>query len=661
MYPLPVRQNPTTLVLAGLCAAILAISPNTDAQALPLAQPTATFLYLPTIQSPPPARLLIAAAHIDSTIRDEPDEAILLWNIGMRAQSLAGWAIRAGTKTARFPVTASVSLNPGERLWCTGQAEVFRRSFGEWPGCTWDDNSTESVHLDAQISLANNGGEITLLNREGEIVDVLLYGTTAHASPGWQGAPATAYTRGLLSAQGQVWQRKRDPSTGQPLDNDNATDWTGDLADLRWGRRVHLPGWTGWDSTSGLWPPSTSETATITVAVGPEGLYIPMAAFIAQTGQTLDLSLYTLEHPPLAVAIAAAARRGVQVRILLEGGPPGGISDLEKWCVTQIVQAGGDVRYYAVAGDAPAGYRRRYRFLHAKYGIADRHISFIGTENLTLDAMPTDSEMNGGRRGFYLFSDATGVSAALAALFQRDWMPGIFADLHPYEASHAQYGAPPADFVLPEAPVYPVTQAPFSQALSIDAQAQYTVVSAPENAMRPDTGIQHLLEQAGRGDSVVMMQLYENAFWGESSSNVIADPNPRLEAVIDAARRGAKVRLLLDSFFDDTENLRNNQVTVNYVRSIAAHEGLDLDARIGNPTGGGIHAKLVLASIGEARWSAVGSLNGGESSHKINREVVLLVEQPEVYLRLLDVFNHDWALSQSTYSRVPSKNRVSDR
>jgi hypothetical protein len=40
----------------------------------------------------------------------------------------------------------------------------------------------------------------------------------------------------------------------------------------------------------------------------------------------------------------------------------------------------------------------------------------------------------------------------------------------------------------------------------------------------------------------------------------------------------------------------------------------------------------------------VGSLNGGEVSHKLNREAMLLVERPLVYERLLEVFLHDWAL-----------------
>ena len=43
-------------------------------------------------------------------------------------------------------------------------------------------------------------------------------------------------------------------------------------------------------------------------------------------------------------------------------------------------------------------------------------------------------------------------------------------------------------------------------------------------------------------------------------------------------------------------------------------------------------------------WAAVGSLNGGEISYKVNREVVLLADHPLIYDRLVEVFLHDWAL-----------------
>jgi hypothetical protein len=53
---------------------------------------------------------------------------------------------------------------------------------------------------------------------------------------------------------------------------------------------------------------------------------------------------------------------------------------------------------------------------------------------------------------------------------------------------------------------------------------------------------------------------------------------------------------------------------------------------------------LFLIQVGGEQWPAAGSLNGGEVSHKLNREIVLLVEQPEVYARLLEVFWWEWEL-----------------
>jgi cardiolipin synthase A/B len=41
----------------------------------------------------------------------------------------------------------------------------------------------------------------------------------------------------------------------------------------------------------------------------------------------------------------------------------------------------------------------------------------------------------------------------------------------------------------------------------------------------------------------------------------------------------------------------------------------------------------------------VGSVNGGEVSHKINREVSLLVNAPPLYDRMVEVFQFDWIAS----------------
>jgi hypothetical protein len=248
----------------------------------------------------------------------------------------------------------------------------------------------------------------------------------------------------------------------------------------------------------------------------------------------------------------------------------------------------------------------------------------------------------GGRRGFYLLTDAPPVVAGLQQLFAVDWAPAHFADLYPYTPGHAKYGGPPADFIFPELTSFPVGDAPFGQAVATSGVARFGLISAPENATQPDRGLHALIAQAGAGDAIAVMQLYEHKNWGDSTSNPVADPNPRLAALIAAARRGAQVQILLDRYFDDPSAIRNNQATVAYINQIAAAEGLALTARLGNPTLGGIHAKLVLLRIGEEQWSVVGSLNGSEVSHKLNREVVLLTDMKGVYERLFAVFEWDW-------------------
>lgn len=605
--------------------------------------------FFPLIQGPTPAKVVIAAAHIDSAISYEPDEAVMLWNVGGSEASLAGWQIVANTRRTTIPLTATLTLAPGQHLWCAAQAETFRHSFGFSPACEWDEDTDPNVlDLDGSLTIANGGGSLSLVDANGRAVDTLLYGDEDRPIDGWTSVAAQLYARGSIRESGQVWQRKLDPDTWQPIDTDQASDWAGDLGDVEWGRRVRMPGWRGMTPADGLTPLSASAQATTAIAVGPEGLYLPIAHALASASTSIDLSLYTFEHPQMAQVLIDAATRGVRVRLLLEGGPAGGISGVQKWCVFRLVDAGAEVRYLATLPDAPNGYRTRYNYLHAKYAVIDGNRAFNGSENFTWDAMPPHAgEVVGGRRGFYLFTDAAPVVAELSSLFAHDWDADHFLDLFPYAPEHPKYGAPPADFAMPEPSVYEeIVAAPFGTAVSTFGSASFGLVSAPENSLYPDAGTMELLQQAGAGDEIVAWQLYEHAYWGDTTSNAVADPNPRLQAMVDAARRGARVRLLLDAFFDSGDTQRSNQATAKYLHELAADEGLNIQVRLGNPTGGGIHAKVVLVRLGDERWSAVGSLNGSEISHKLNREVVVLTDASPIHERLVEVFEWDWALSE---------------
>jgi phosphatidylserine/phosphatidylglycerophosphate/cardiolipin synthase-like enzyme len=195
----------------------------------------------------------------------------------------------------------------------------------------------------------------------------------------------------------------------------------------------------------------------------------------------------------------------------------------------------------------------------------------------------------------------------------------------------------------------------YTTPFTASGQFFFEVVQSPENALRSVDGLLGMVARAGAGGSVLVEQLYEHKYWGPSNSSPSADPNPRLEAYLDAARRGAQVRLLLDSYYDTPGDVRGNAATCAYVNGVASAEGLDLVCRRGNPTGTGIHNKMVLVSAGGRGWVHTGSINGSENSSKGNRELAVQVESAAAYAYLAGVFQHDWALvgEQTTTVYLP--------
>jgi hypothetical protein len=179
----------------------------------------------------------------------------------------------------------------------------------------------------------------------------------------------------------------------------------------------------------------------------------------------------------------------------------------------------------------------------------------------------------------------------------------------------------------------------------VEEELAFEVVHSPENSLRTQDGLLGLLNRAGPGDTVLAQQFYEHTHWGPCEGTPETDPNPRLEAYLDAARRGATVRILLDSHFDSggyDECRRDNTFTLHYLQGIARDEGLDLQVRLGDPTYLGLHNKMVLAHVDGQGTVHVGSLNGSEASAKVNREVALQVQSDEAYAYLAAVFDYDW-------------------
>lgn len=601
--------------------------------------PTPFRVYLPLTVAQP-RNVLIAALHYDGIITGEPDEAFQLYNPNDVPVSLAGWQLESGSRSALFP--AGLSLAAHGLLWCGREAVAFRRSFGHAPACEWAADTDPAVPdlTGAGLSFANSGGALALWRPDGVLSDALVYKAGTPPAQGWRGGAVYPYTpSSVFHEQGQVLYRKLDPLSGLPrVDTDTLADWASDPGDVLAGRRVR---YAGWALDRFFRPAIVDEQADLQLFVAPDHSYSALNALLASAERSITFEGYTFESAPLAETVAQRAGAGVAVTILLEGAPPGGISNQQRWVVQRLAGAGAQVLY--MRSDSKAGIHDRYAYQHAKLWLLDDRLALIGSENPSPDSFPNDDKVDGasGRRGVYAVTDAAIVVGRVRDIMAADLDPA-FADIWRYDPADPVLGAPPPDFTPTLTSGGSAYRVRIPDPLSITGRFHFEVCQAPEHALTQDACLIGLVDKAGPGDVILVQQLSEPPFWGPSDATVESDPNPRLQAYLAAARRGATVRILLDAFFDDLSSSRSNLRTEEYLTARARAEALDLEVRRGNPTGLGLHNKMVLAEIRGQGWLMVGSLNGGEASAKVNREVSLVAQSDEAYRYLAGMFWGDW-------------------
>lgn len=622
------------LVAVILMAVSTAAAGSGGARQGQAAEPRRVFLPAVAMQRP---LIRLTALYYDTQTSGEPDEAFRVWNVSGQPLDLAGYGVSDGARAATFP---ELHLNAGSGLWCAGDAAAFARAFGFSPGCEYGADSDPSVPnlTGSVLRFGNSGGQALLRGRSGQLVDALVYEDGDAGQPGWQGPAVGPYTpSNSFPAEGQILYRKFDRLSGQPLpDSDTRADWAQEPTDQIAGRRVQYP---GWDLETFARPVAVSAQGRFTVALAPDNLFDAVREAFLGAQDSIRIEGYTFEHLALGQLLAARASQGVAVTLLLEGGPPGGISDQQRYISQLIENAGGQVWFMVSDRN---GADDRYTTQHAKLALVDDRLALISSENFSGDSMPDDDKVDGtvGRRGVALLTDAPAVVAHWQALWAADFDPQRHDDLFRWTATDPKYGAPPPGFIPTAATGgtgYQIIQpqpAAFSGAFPVE------LLQSPETSLLPGElgGVLGMVGRADAGDAVLVQQLYERKHWGGASDTPDSAPNPRLQAYIDAARRGAQVRILLDGYFDAGDNAE----TVAYVNQVAQNEGLNLRALLGNPTGRGIHNKLILVQADGQQWTHLGSINGSEASSKVNREAAIQIQSGAVFDYLAPVFWIDW-------------------
>jgi hypothetical protein len=504
------------------------------------------------------------------------------------------------------------------------------------PRFEYGEESETGVHamVGDALSLANAGGRVVLLDGSGANVDMVVYADGAASPPDWKGKPVRAFDFGGTSKEGQVLYRKLREKNGMPVrDTNRRKDWAQDPNDERFGKRVRYP---GWEVERFFQTVKSRQTATVKYCVAPDHLYECVRDEIRHAERTIEIEMYSLDSPQLTRALIKRLKRGVKVSLLLDGSA---MEAQGKWACQQLEAEGGEC--WLMASKPQANIHKRFANQHGKWMVIDDARVLIGSENIGADSMPADDKADGtyGARGGYLVTNNRKVVRAVEAIMQSDFDPANYSDVRRWGTNADDF--PPVGFT----PTFEdggrsykrVAPLPFERTGAFPIE----LVQCPENCLRVSDGLLGMVGKAGQGDTVLVTQLYERAHWGGSKSTAERDPNVRLEAYIAAARRGATVRILLDSFYDNASIPRSNVETCAHVNALPAL--LDIECRLGNPTGRGIHIKMALVKRGATGIVHLGSINGSETSNKLNRELAAQVESLAAYEYWKMVFESDWA------------------
>lgn len=353
-----------------------------------------------------------------------------------------------------------------------------------------------------------------------------------------------------------------------------------------------------------------AHAASVTAFVAPDSFPV-IDGFISSANTSLIVNAYTFEHPAIAAALARAKGRGVDVVVLAEAKPVGGITAAEHHALCTLTDAG-----------VPVLLHTNRQLVHAKYAIRDGTSSLIATENFGPTGYPDAGTGNRGW-GAVIYDDA--LSRELAGVFVSD-MKGA----EPYICKRVEV-APSGR--KPHEPRFPP---------KTFQNQRVRLVVAPDAT--------HAVVDFLHARTLYIEEFYISPEWGKG-------PNPFLETAIESARNNGSVKILLDATWYNTDEGDNDEV-VSSLNAIAAAEHLDLAARLADPAALGVE-KLHVKGVVADDAVLISSINWNEASPTKDREVGVVIEgEAAAYFR--DAFMHDWNGGRDTGS-APLTGKAAER
>ncbi len=490
----------------------------------------------------------------DPYLSEDRDEYFCLEGSG----PLDGIMVTDGEGSLRFPQGSFLQ----DRCVVARDAEAYRRSHGHYPDYEWE-GATPAVPdmiRTGRFALANARDELAVYSGRSVVQKVE-----------WPGLVSTR--------QGQV----------HFLENGT------------WDPRVLMLG-------QSRFPEATFEGVSGIAFVSPDCSREVLLSRVGEARGEIRVAVYEFTSPVLAEALIDAARRGVNVSLLLEGGPVGGIPREEKWIISRLWESG--IPVYTMSGTQDV--HAPYRYMHAKYMVIDRSGVLVTSENFKDNGFPGRGKR--GNRGFGVFVTDPGLAEYFLSVYSHDagGQYTVRAEVHGGSEE------------TPTMETYSPSFEPFTF-----SGATVTPVISPDTSSL----IHRLIQGAERSVDIEMAYITN-----ESG----ADLNPFLADALDAARRGVRVRVLLDSYYYNIEDDADNDEMAAVINGIAAAEGLPLEARIADIGPGRVEKIHNKGAIIDSRKVLISSINWNANSPVFNREAAVIVDHPGVGEYFSSVFESDW-------------------
>jgi cardiolipin synthase A/B len=393
--------------------------------------------------------------------------------------------------------------------------------------------------------------------------------------------------------------------------------WPGDVRPRE--GQVHYLKDGVWDPRPLMLGQSRFETADfpdvkVTAFVSPDSSGGIFRSAVNSATDEILLNVYEFSNPEMAESLIAAKKRNVAVVVLVEGGPVGGISAEGKAALWSINQSG--IPLYAMA---PAkGERALYRYDHAKYLVIDHRAVLLTSENFKYSGFPPEGMI--GNRGWGVYLEDPNLASYFATVFT--------TDLH--DPSVKPYAGLPGNPELPPTGKHR-KEFPYRNF----SGAMVRPVLAPDTSRE----IVNLLNSATTSIEI------EQAYITNETPLAL---NPFLAAATNASRRGVHVRVLLDSYWYNTEDTADNDEMAALINRIGTSEHIPLEARCADLTTNEldkIHNKGVIV---DDRKVLVSSINWNSNSPNFNREAGVIIEHQGVARYFREVFDDDWAPGLNT-------------